>query len=434
MTDKRNQDERFLSDFRAMSEFGATSNGGVDRQAATIEDDQVRNWLQGRMIEEGFEVRYDAAGNQFALLEVVPGAPYVLAGSHLDSQPLGGKYDGAYGVLAAAHAGIRLKQQWEATGHSPKFNYGVVNWFNEEGARFKPSMMGSAVFTGKLPLEVALDTKDPAGVSVREAFDSISSVGTDHAPEVASYAEIHIEQGRHLDNNNLTIGLVPSTWGANKYQFVVHGEQAHTGATMIADRKDALLGASMLVVAIREIANQLSTEDETVVTSCGEMHVLPNSPVVVPREVSMLLDIRSTSSELLTAADAELARRVAEIETAANVVIEKRTSHAWPSKAYQPEGLALAEAVVKDLELSHGTVRTVAGHDSTNMKDVVPTVMLFVPSVEGISHNEREYTTDEDIVTGTQVLTALAARMCDGELVSENTKAFASVLEELVLE
>ncbi|MEE1620964.1 M20 family metallo-hydrolase [Zafaria sp. Z1313] len=405
----------FLADFRSMSTFGATAGGGVDRQAATPADGQTRHWFRGLVEGHGFEVRYDAVGNQFALLELVPGAPYVAIGSHLDSQPLGGRFDGAYGVLAAAHAAIRLQERFAAEG-APAFNLAVVNWFNEEGCRFKPSMMGSSVFTGKLPAEQVLATTDPQGVTVREALEAIGTVG-DFSLDVAAYLEIHIEQGRSLEDNGLTIGLVESTWGANKYEFVVHGEQAHTGATVIADRHDALLGASALVVAAREIAEEFSTEEHAVITSCGEFTVFPNSPVVVASRVNLLVDLRSTDAEVLAAADAELHRRVAAIEERASVRIERGAEHVWASKAYDASGMELAAACAEDLGLPYGTVRTLAGHDSTNMKDIVPTIMLFVPSVEGVSHNEKELTSDEDMLAGVELLTELVGRVARGEFV-----------------
>ncbi|WP_417218418.1 M20 family metallo-hydrolase [Arthrobacter sp.] len=402
----------FLADFRSMSTFGATSGGGVDRQAGTAADGQTRNWFRGLVEGHGFEVRYDAVGNQFALLELVPGAPYVAMGSHLDSQPLGGRFDGAYGVLTAAHAAIRLKES--AAG--AKFNIAVINWFNEEGCRFKPSMMGSSVFTGKLPAEQVLETTDPHGTTVREALESIGTIG-DFSLDVAAYLEIHIEQGRSLEDDGLVIGLVESTWGANKYEFIVHGEQAHTGATVIADRRDALLGASLLVAAARDIADEFSTDEHAVITSCGEFTVFPNSPVVVASRVNLLVDLRSTDPDVLATADAELHRRVAAIEARANVQIERGAEHVWASKAYDASGMELAAASAEKLGLPYGTVRTLAGHDSTNMKDIVPTIMLFVPSVEGISHNEKELTRDEDMLSGVDLFTELLGRVARGEFV-----------------
>lgn len=410
--------DAFLADFRSLSTFGATPGGGVDRQAATPADGQTRHWFRGLVEGHGFEVRYDEVGNQFALLELVPGAPYVALGSHLDSQPLGGRFDGAYGVLAAAHAAIRLQEAVLAgTAVAPVFNVAVINWFNEEGSRFKPSMMGSSVFTGKLPAEQVLETTDTHGTTVRDALAAIGTVG-DFRLDVAAYLEIHIEQGRSLERDGLTVGLVESTWGARKYEFVVHGEQAHTGATVIADRYDALLGASSLVVAARDIADEHSTGEHAVITSCGEFTVFPNSPVVVASRVELLVDLRSTDADALEAADADLHRRIAAIEGRANVRIEQRAGHEWAAKAYDEAGMRLAAACAEALDLPYGTVRTLAGHDSTNMKDLVSTIMLFVPSVEGISHNEKELTHDEDMLAGVDLLAAVLGRVATGDFVA----------------
>ncbi len=410
----------FLADFASMSTNGATEGGGVDRQAATVADGQNRNWFRGLVEGHGFTVHYDQVGNQYSMLELSPGAPWIAVGSHLDSQPLGGRFDGAYGVLAGAHAAKRVQEQLAAAGDEPpaKFNIVVINWFNEEGCRFKPSMMGSSVYTGKLSAAQVLETTDPDGVSVREALESIGTIGDFELP-VSAYVEIHIEQGRSLEDRGLTIGLVESTWGANKYEFVVHGDQAHTGATIIADRQDALLGASALVVAAREIALEHSTDEHMVITSCGEFNVFPNSPVVVASRVNLLVDVRSTDPDVLAAADAALHARVAKIEKMANVRIERGAEHIWGAKAYDQAGLKLAAEAAESLGLSHGVVRTLAGHDSTNMKDLVPTIMLFVPSVEGISHNERELTSDDDMVAGVDLLSEVLLRVVRGEFVSE---------------
>ena len=417
-------DSAFIDDFTTMSTFGATAAGGVERQAATDADGENRRWLAGWLTERGFTVAYDRIGNMFGLFELLPGAPYVLSGSHLDSQPRGGRYDGAYGVLAAAHAMDRLRKYYLANPDEAVYNLAVVNWFNEEGSRFKPSMQGSGVFTGKLELQAALDTTDVAGVTVAAALGELNmlgdkdvfTTGEHHTPgglEVASYAEIHIEQGRELDKAGVLMGVVPSTWGANKYEISVIGAQAHTGATAIADRQDALFGAAKAVVALRELADEYG---EDLHTSCGQLTVYPNSPVVVAREVHMHLDLRSPSDELLAEADVKLNRAFAEIEVAADVEIERRFAHTWKGHTYQPEGVALAENVIDALGHSHMQVRTRAGHDSTNMKDLVPTVMLFIPSVDGVSHAENEYTHDADLAAGVDVLTETVGRMVEGAL------------------
>ena len=413
-------DAQLLADFTALSAIGATPAGGVERQAATAADGQTRAWLADWLTERGFRVTCDRIGNQFGRLEFVAGAPYVLAGSHLDSQPRGGRFDGAYGVLAAAHAADRLRRHYADTGTVPRFNLAVVNWFNEEGCRFKPSMMGSGVFTGAIPLATAQSTTDTDGVTAADALSRIGALGEAdvfgaHRP-VNSYAEIHIEQGRELDKAGLPLGLVDATWAANKYEVAVIGAQAHTGATAMADRQDALYGAALAVVAVRELADEFGTDLHT---SCGQLTVYPNSPVVVAREVHMHLDLRSPSDELLATADDRLRQRFAEIEVKADVKIERRFAHTWTGQRYQPEGVALAEAVLADLGITGMPVKTRAGHDSTNMKDVVPTVMLFIPSVDGISHAEAEFTRDEDLCTGVDVLTETLARMVQGALADD---------------
>ena len=406
--------EDFIADFTSLSRIGATSGGGVHRLAGTAEDGHLRAWFRNWLELRDFTVAVDAVGNMFGLIEWNPGAPYVLVGSHLDSQPMAGRFDGAYGVLAAAHAAVRVRQDVAATGQTPPFNIAVVNWFNEEGARFQPSMMGSSVFTGKLSAEHVLAITDPDGVSVKQALTALGYRGTDAAPKTVAYAEIHIEQGRHLEENGVTIGLVDATWAAHKYSAVVRGEQSHTGSTVMADRRDALVGASRLIVALRDLADTFA--DSALHTSVGQLFALPNSPVVVASEVRMVLDLRSADAELLAEADARLHDLVAAIEKRDGVHIELTQAHFWGVQSYQAEGVDLARAVAGELGLSSQTMMTIAGHDSTNLKDVVPTVMLFVPSVDGISHNEGELTHDDDARAGVDMLTEVLARMCRGAL------------------
>lgn len=407
-------DEQFLRDFETMSRFGATGNGGVERQAASDADGEQRAWMASLLAIYGADVQYDEIGNQFGLFHLRPGAPFVLIGSHMDSQPTAGKYDGAYGVLAAAYVAARLTAQWRDEEQVPAYNLAVVNWFNEEGSRFKPSMMGSGVFAGKLELADMLAVEDIQGVSVLDALERLGQRGTAMHEPVAAYAEIHVEQGKGLEKDGLAIGVVEATWGANKYVLTVQGEQGHTGSTAMGDRKDALLGAALLVVAARKIAE--SFDDGMLHTSVGQMLIYPNSPVVVASEVTILLDLRSPSADVLAEADELLRRQITEAELNADVVVRQSTSHRWGVQPYTESGVLLAEQVAADLGLSHGRTMTLAGHDSTNMNDVVPTVFLFVPSVDGVSHNEAELTHDEDMLNGLRMLTETVRRMCDAAL------------------
>ena len=408
-------DAAFLADFVTMSTFGATANSGVDRQAATAADGQTRDWFISLLNAHGFRTGIDAVGNIFGLLELVPGAPYVLLGSHLDSQPLAGRFDGAYGVLAAAHAAVRTRESLAASGTVPTFNLAVVDWFNEEGCRFKPSMMGSGVFTGLLDLDKVLATTDAHGVTVAEALAAINGVGTFVAPPLAAYSEIHIEQGRSMDDAGTTIGLVSSTWSARKYEIVVRGEQSHSGATRMKDRRDALLGAAKVIVAVNDLLKNF--EEEAVHSSISELYVAPNSPVTVAREVRFLIDIRARESQLLAQAYAHLQDSIAHIEQECRVKIDEVGASIWQSGPFLESGIELSRTSAETLGYSHDRVLTLAGHDATNMKEIVPTVMLFVPSAaDGISHNEREYTTDADLVAGLDVFTHVVTRLVLGEL------------------
>lgn len=416
-TDQLTRD--FLNDFGTLSTFGAVLGTiGVNREAGTAPDGEQRKWFAALMESHGFEVHHDAIGNLFGLFTPVPGAPYVLTGSHLDSQPTAGRYDGAFGVLASAHACFRVAELIRSGAITPVHNLAIVDWFNEEGSRFKPSMMGSGVFTGKLALETALSTEDRFGVTVQQALEELGERGTDHLPEVASYAEIHVQQGRSMEEDGLTIGLVNATWAAHKFEFVVHGEQAHTGSTIMRDRHDALLGASMIVVAARELADEFPEGE--LHTSVGELEVYPNSQVVIASRVSLVVDLRSIHETSIDRAVALLKEHIDEIAQRAAVSIELVNEHFWDVNPYTPSGVELSDDVADALGLAHDKVMTVAGHDSTNMKDTVPTVMLFVPSVDGISHNLAEYTKDEDIADGADMLTAVVERLSLGDLVARD--------------
>lgn len=405
-------DEDFLVAFAQMSAFGATSDGGVDRQALTEPDIAQRRWFARLLESFGFRVGYDEIGNQFGLLELVPGAPYVLTGSHMDSQPTAGRFDGAYGVLASAFAASRVAGS--LSPGSVKRNIAVVNWFNEEGSRFAPSMMGSAVYTGVLPLEIALATEDRKGVSVEQALSVAALTPPVPAFDISAYAEIHVEQGRLLEDAGVPIGLVTATWAARKYRFIVHGAQAHSGATVMIDRRDALLGAAMLIIAAREIADAFPG---AVHTAVGQLDVYPNSPVVVASEVTLLLDIRAGDEASARKAARMLDERVAEIEDAAKVSIARVLTHSWGINPYQPDGVQLARAAAERIGMEATDILTVAGHDSVNLKALVPTVMLFVPSVAGVSHNTNERTDDEDLISGVLMLTEVLDDLARGALV-----------------
>lgn len=412
----------FLENFHHVATFGATDANGVDRQAATPEDKLSRDWFAHFARERGWEVRVDGIGNMFALLNWTPGAPYVVIGSHLDSQPLGGRFDGAYGVIAGLHAAAELDERVksgsdDASSAVPQFNLAVVNWFNEEGGRFAPSIMGSSVFAGLMDEEKMLGVKDLAGVTVREALESIGYLGSDERPEVAGYAEIHIEQGRILERENLTIGAVDYSWYTQKLDIEVLGEQSHTGATAMADRHDALVAASKIVLLVHDVTQKF--EEEAIVSSVGHMTLEPNSPIVVARRVHLVADLRSASPEIVKEARASLIEDIAKIAREHDIRINVNDFDIRDIQYYPENGLELIEKAAANLGLGVRRMRTMAGHDSVAMNRIVPTAMLFIPSVDGVSHCEREFTTDADMVSGLETLTAVAWEMVNGALEGE---------------
>lgn len=410
-------DSSFLSDFHEVAKIGATPHDGVDRQAATPEDRQTREWFRNFAESRGWEVRVDGIGNEFALITSVEGAPHVLLGSHLDSQPLGGRFDGAYGVIAALHAADRIARRVDAGDERPPVNLAVVNWFNEEGGRFAPSIMGSSVFTGSMDEAAMLAVRDLAGVSVAEALGEIGYLGTDARPEVCGYAEIHIEQGRILEREAIPVGAVDYSWYTQKLDIEVLGEQSHTGATAMADRHDALVGAAKVILKVHEVTALF--EPEALVSSVGQLTLEPNSPIVVARRVHLVADLRAADKEIVLAAREQLLTDLAAIGAETGLQINARDFDVRDNQHYPENGLQLTERVASDLGLGVRRIRTMAGHDSVPMNKVVPTVMMFIPSVDGVSHCEREFSRDEDMTAGVDVLTSVAWRMLHGELTEE---------------
>jgi beta-ureidopropionase / N-carbamoyl-L-amino-acid hydrolase len=404
--------EDFLKDFHHTATIGATADGGVDRQAGTAKDGEIRAWFRDWGTERGYPVRVDSIGNMFMLADWTPGVPFVLIGSHLDSQPLAGRFDGAYGVVAAMHVLQEIDSEVRASGHKPPFNLGVVNWFNEEGARFAPSIMGSSVFVGLLDEQNTLTVSDPSGTKVGEALEDIGFLGTDPRPEVAAYAEVHIEQGRILEREGIPLGTVDRSWYTQKLDIEVLGEQSHTGATSMADRRDALVAASKIVVMVNEVTGDF--EEDALLSSVGQMHIEPNSPIVVPRRVHLIADLRSDSEEIIQKARATLLAKFDALAADHRVDVNARDFDVRPHRHFPESGLELVEKLMADKGLATRRIRTRAGHDAVALSTKVPSILMFVPSVDGVSHCEREFTEDKDLVTGLDALAEVARALVNG--------------------
>src|SRR3954470_2187973 len=316
--------ERLWSSLMALAKIGATPKGGVRRVTLTSADREGRERFALWCREAGLALRADAIGNMFALRagKDTAAAPVVM-GSHLDTQPNGGRFDGAYGVMA----GLEVVRALNDAGITTRAPLEVACWTNEEGSRFVPTMMGSGVFTGVYPLEEVLKNKDADGVSVREALETIGYGGNATPHSVGAYFEAHIEQGPVLEDTRTTIGVVQGALGQRWFDVLIAGQDAHAGPTPMHLRKDAMLAAAQLTLEVNRIATTFSDNARGTV---GHMQVKPNSRNVIPGEVRMTIDLRNAKDATLTAMKREL------YETAERIARKRRVTIHLQEVVYFP--------------------------------------------------------------------------------------------------
>ncbi|MCJ8285213.1 Zn-dependent hydrolase [Halomonas sp.] len=392
--------ERLWQSLMTLAELGATPKGGVNRQALTELDRQARDLFIDWCRAEGCQIRIDAIGNIFARRAgSVPGMPAVMTGSHIDTQPTGGKYDGCFGVLAGLEV-IRTLNQHAITTRAP---VEVVAWTNEEGCRFPPCMMGSGVFTGELGLDEMLARCDDQGVSVGEALDAIGYRGSDRVDldEVKAYFEAHIEQGPLLEDTATTLGVVIGALGQKWFDVTLTGVEAHAGPTPMHLRKDALVGAAEITLAVNRMANEAAPHGRGTV---GVLTPHPGSRNVIPGQVRMTVDLRHLESDALEDMAARLAEVVAEVSQRHGLRAELTPTADFPPEAFDETCVKAVRAGAEAHGLSHMDIVSGAGHDAIFLGRVAPTAMIFVPCEGGISHNEIEYATPEDLHAGCNVL------------------------------
>jgi N-carbamoyl-L-amino-acid hydrolase len=401
--------ERLLRDLEEVGRLGATPGGGVCRLAASREDGAARDWFVARLRAEGLKVFVDAVGNIFGIAELAdPGAPLVLTGSHLDSQPTGGRYDGAYGVLASLEALLAVRRQ--VAGSKARRNLGVVDWTNEEGARFAPSTLGSAVYAGLVAVPFAQSRADGAGVTLGQALDEIGYLGKDEPPRnVAAYVELHIEQGPELERAGRTIGVVEGNWGTAKYVATIRGRAAHTGPTPMRERRDALLPAAELVLFCRRLSDDTGG---ALLSSVGRLDVIPNSSNVVAGEVRLFAEFRAVEPAMLSTACKALEAKARELSTAA-VPIELVRTLDRPAGAFDAGLRDLIERTAGECGMPSMRLHTIAGHDAVPMRAACPSAMIFVPSAGGVSHHESEFTQPDDLVAGARALAATLVKLVE---------------------
>lgn len=380
-----------------LAAIGATELGGVRRLALTDLDRQGRDRVCDWLREAGCSIRVDAIGNIFAIRPGARDTDPVGVGSHIDTQPSGGKFDGNYGVLAGLEV-IRALNDARVVTERP---VAVAIWTNEEGSRFTPVMMGSGVYAGAFSLEHCLARTDLEGITVADALSRIGYAGTDQAPRFAAYFEPHIEQGPILEAESMTIGAVEGALGQRWFDLELTGQDAHAGPTPLAMRRDALVGAARVITEVRRIAADYPTNARGTV---GQLLVSPNSRNVIPGRVRLTIDLRNARAETLAAMVADIqtciTRIAADERLSAQLteVVHFEPCHFDPHWVSRIEGLAHARGhTVK--RLASG-----AGHDAVYVAKTCPAAMIFVPCEGGISHNEIENAQPQHLAAGAQVL------------------------------
>jgi beta-ureidopropionase / N-carbamoyl-L-amino-acid hydrolase len=386
---------RLWNSLMKLAQIGATQKGGVCRLALTDLDRQGRDLFVSWARELGCTVRVDAIGNIFARRagkrDVLPP---VMTGSHIDTQPTGGKFDGNYGVLA----GLEVLRTLEDNDVRTEAPLEVAVWTNEEGSRFVPVMMGSGVFAKAFTLEHALTQKDRDGISVHDALHEIGYAGEgNEAHRIGAYFEAHIEQGPVLEANDKVIGIVQGALGQRWYDVMIDGMEAHAGPTPMELRRDALLVAADLIRAVNQIAKNHAPHGRGTV-GCADVH--PNSRNVIPGRVKLTVDLRAPDDQALSAMDRAL--RDACAQTALPVTVDEVVYF-----APQPFDTTLVASIkegAQALGLSSMDVVSGAGHDAVYLARVAPAAMIFVPCKDGISHNEIEDARTEHLEAGCNVL------------------------------
>jgi len=390
--------DRLWQSLMDLGRIGATQKGGVRRLTLTDDDRLGRDRFVQWCRQAGLAIEIDGIGNIFARRPgLEAGLPPVAVGSHLDSQPSGGKFDGAYGVMA----GLEIVRTLNDAGIQTRAPIELAAWTNEEGSRFVPTMMGSGVYAGVYELEYALAQKDVEGVSVREALASTGYAGDAKPHALGAYFEAHIEQGPVLEQTRTTIGVVLGALGQRWFDVAISGQDSHAGPTPMETRKDALLAASRLVIEVNRIATAFPDNARGTV---GFMQVKPNSRNVVPGEVRMTVDLRNAKDATLSAMVEELNGKVALIEKETGTEIALTEVVYFPPSEFAPELVKSVREGSKAFGYSHRDIVSGAAHDAVYLSRIAPAAMVFVPCEGGISHNESENARPEDIAAGCNVL------------------------------
>ncbi|WP_075794824.1 Zn-dependent hydrolase [Massilia putida] len=423
MNDLRINGTRLWNSLMELARIGATDKGGVKRLALTDLDRQGRDLVVQWAKAEGLAVTVDKIGNVFMRREGAnPGLPPVVTGSHIDTQPTGGKFDGNYGVLA----GLEVVRTLNERGVRTEAPIEVAFWTNEEGSRFVPVMMGSGVFCGAFTLETAYAARDVDGKSVGEELERIGYRG-DQTPgmhPIGAYFEAHIEQGPVLEDANKVIGVVPAVMGLSWYDCTVTGMEAHAGPTPMHLRRDALQVSTAIMQEVVAIANRYPPYGRGTV---GMVQVFPNSRNVIPGRVKFSIDLRNVTDDLLNTMHGEIEAFIDRTRRETGLSIELERVSYYPPCPFHPDCVDAVRAATDKLGYSTMDVVSGAGHDAIYVARLAPAGMIFVPCKDGISHNEIEDAQPGHLEAGCNVLlhamlerAGIAAVPAEKEIVAQN--------------
>ncbi|MFZ3124846.1 MAG: Zn-dependent hydrolase [Acidovorax sp.] len=392
--------DRLWASLMELARIGATPKGGVCRLALTDLDKQGRDLVTGWARDAGMSVTIDKIGNAFMRRPGRNNAlPPIMTGSHIDTQPTGGKFDGNYGVLA----GLEVVRTLNDHGIQTEAPIEVAFWTNEEGSRFVPVMMGSGVFAKAFTLEHAYAATDTEGKSVQDELARIGYIGEQEPGDhpIGAYFETHIEQGPVLEDNDTTIGVVQGVLGIRWFDCTVTGMEAHAGPTPMALRKDALQVATHLMQEVVASALRHPPHGRGTV---GMVQVFPNSRNVIPGRVKFSIDLRNSTDALVDQMADEVKAFAARLAQDSGLGIQIDLLSSYPAQLFHPDCVDAVGRAAQKLGYSHMPTVSGAGHDAVYMAQLAPAGMIFIPCKDGISHNEIEDAQPAHISAGCNVL------------------------------
>ena len=392
--------QRLWNTLMASAEIGALPEGGLRRLALTDADRQMRDLFAHWAAEAGYPVSIDQLGTMIVRRQGTSRIlPPVVIGSHLDTQWAGGRFDGILGVLA----GFEVLRSLDDNRIETLRPIEVVNWTNEEGARFQPPMLCSLAFAGKVSVEWVLERQDQEGRRFRDELERIDYSGI--APvqrPIDSYFELHIEQGPILDAKGLKVGIVTGGYPTRYMRIIVRGENAHVGPTPMERRSNALVGAALVAAAVNDIGWKHASADGK--TTAARLDLEPNLPGIISHYAQLYIDFRHPDMASLLAMEEEIRKAIVRCAESSRTNIEIAESWGFGGLQFDPELVELLNSTAKRLGITTMDLKSQAGHDAYNVAAVAPACMIFTPCDEGISHNVRENTRLQDQLPGINVL------------------------------